>query len=141
MSELALQLIAENKAKHERGEDATYLDLGRCGLTKLPTAIKELVWVETLILSDAWWVYDPKENQGNWQYSQNKGELNRLTSLKGIEKWTALRHLVISQHYDAEKKKTKKLRDLKPLQNLLNLQILYCYSTQINDLAPLQNLI
>ena len=48
MSELALQLIAENKAKHERGEDATYLDLGRCGLTKLPKEIKELVWVETL---------------------------------------------------------------------------------------------
>ncbi len=29
MSELALKLIAENKAKHERGEDANRLDLGR----------------------------------------------------------------------------------------------------------------
>ncbi len=64
MSELALQLIAENKAKHERGEDATYLDLGRCGLTKLPTAIKELVWVETLILSDEWWEYDHEKESG-----------------------------------------------------------------------------
>ena len=32
MSELAQQLIAENKAKHARGEDASYLDLGKCGL-------------------------------------------------------------------------------------------------------------
>ena len=36
MSELALQLIAENQAKHARGEDATFLDLGRCGLERLP---------------------------------------------------------------------------------------------------------
>jgi hypothetical protein len=33
MSELALKLIAENKAKHARGEDARMLDLGNCGLT------------------------------------------------------------------------------------------------------------
>lgn len=35
MSELALKLIAENKAKHARGEDARSLDLGNCGLTSL----------------------------------------------------------------------------------------------------------
>ena len=34
MSELALQRIAENKAKHARGEDARVLDLGNCGLTQ-----------------------------------------------------------------------------------------------------------
>lgn len=32
MSELAQQLITENKAKYARGEDASYLDLGKCGL-------------------------------------------------------------------------------------------------------------
>ncbi|MCA0236804.1 MAG: leucine-rich repeat domain-containing protein [Bacteroidetes bacterium] len=141
MSELALQLIAENKAKHERGEDATYLDLGRCGLTKLPVEIKELVWVETLILSDDWWEYDSKEKKGALQYSQNKGEPNRLVSLKGIEKCAALRHLVISQRYREREKKIEKLQDLTPLQNLINLQILYCSSTQIKNLTPLQNLI
>ncbi len=40
MSELALKLIAENKAKHARGEDARVLDLGNCGLTK----VVEMVW-------------------------------------------------------------------------------------------------
>lgn len=36
MSELALELIAENRAKHARGEDARVLDLGKCGLTEVP---------------------------------------------------------------------------------------------------------
>jgi hypothetical protein len=47
MSELALQLIAENKKTR-----ATRLDLGNCGLTELPPEALECVWVEELILSD-----------------------------------------------------------------------------------------
>jgi hypothetical protein len=31
MSEFTLKLIAENKAKYARGEDARVLDLGNCG--------------------------------------------------------------------------------------------------------------
>ena len=46
MSALAQQLIAENKAKHARGEDASYLDLGRCGLTELPYP-SGMEWRET----------------------------------------------------------------------------------------------
>ena len=34
MSELALKLIRENIEKHERGEVATFLDLGNCGMTE-----------------------------------------------------------------------------------------------------------
>ena len=49
MSELALQLIAENKRVK-----ATYLDLGKCGLTALPKELAELVWLETLNLGDEW---------------------------------------------------------------------------------------
>ena len=36
MSELAQQLIAENKAKHARGEDATYLDIGNAASAPCP---------------------------------------------------------------------------------------------------------
>jgi internalin A len=57
MSELALKLIAENKAKYARGEDASYLDLGNCGLTELPD-LSGMEWLETLILSDRWWEFD-----------------------------------------------------------------------------------
>jgi len=47
MSELALQLIRENKQKQARGEDASLLDLGNCGLTEVPEEIGELVWLVT----------------------------------------------------------------------------------------------
>jgi hypothetical protein len=45
MFELAQKLIAENKARHARGEDASYLDLGRCGLTELPD-LSDMEWLE-----------------------------------------------------------------------------------------------
>ncbi len=51
MSELALQRIRENIEKHQRGEDATVLDLGNCGMTEVPEEIGECVWVEELSLS------------------------------------------------------------------------------------------
>ena len=47
------QLIRENKQKHARGEDASFLDLGNCGLTEVPEEIGELVWLETLSFSSA----------------------------------------------------------------------------------------
>ena len=48
MSELARQLIAENKRTK-----ATFLDLGNCGLTELPAEIGELVWLEGLSFARA----------------------------------------------------------------------------------------
>ncbi len=63
MSDLALQLIRENIKKHQRGEDATYLELGRCGLKHLPPELEECVWVETLILSNRWEEYDLEKKQ------------------------------------------------------------------------------
>jgi hypothetical protein len=53
MTQLALDIIAENKAKHARGEEASYLDLGRCGLSEL-SDLSGMYWVETLILSNEW---------------------------------------------------------------------------------------
>ena len=54
MSELALQLIRENKQKRARGEDAGFLDLSDCGLTEVPEEIGDLVWLETLSFSSEW---------------------------------------------------------------------------------------
>jgi len=48
MSELALSLIRENIEKHQRGEDATVLDLGNCGITEVPEEIGECVCVEVV---------------------------------------------------------------------------------------------
>ena len=83
MSKLALQLIAENKAKHERGEDARYLDLGNCGLTKLPAAIGELTWVETLILSNEWLEYDLKKSRRNIKKAKTRAKKIEYNPLLG----------------------------------------------------------
>jgi Leucine-rich repeat (LRR) protein len=141
MSELALQLIAENKAKRERGEDATYLDLGRCGLTKLPAAIKELIWLETLILSDQWWEYNFENHKGIWQNSRNQGDPNKIISIKGVEKLVSLKKLVVAQISDESgENKGRKLKDLSHLREMSALQILDCSDTQVSDLSPLQGL-
>ena len=53
MSELALRLIHENIEKHQRGEDATVLDLGSCGMTEIPVEIGKCGWVEELFLGNS----------------------------------------------------------------------------------------
>ena len=69
MSDLALQLIAENRKTRE-----TFLDLGNCGLTEIPREIKELAWLKSLSLSSEWYEWDGE----NWQErkSQNSGDKN-----------------------------------------------------------------
>lgn len=47
MSDLALQRIRENIAAHQRGEDATTLDLGNCGMTEVPEEIGECVFIKS----------------------------------------------------------------------------------------------
>ncbi len=71
MSELALQLIAKNKRTRD-----TFLDLGKCGLTKVPSEVGELVWLKSLSLSDRCLKWDGRE----WEEkeSQNAGGSNDL---------------------------------------------------------------
>jgi hypothetical protein len=66
MSERAQQLIAENKAKHAWGEDASYLDLGNCGLTEWPEP-SGMDWLETLILSTEWWEFFRADRAEQWR--------------------------------------------------------------------------
>jgi internalin A len=127
MSELALQLIAENKKTR-----ATRLDLGNCGLTELPLEVLECVWVEELILSSKWWDYDLEKNENSRQTSQNKGEANKITALPpNLINLTLLKKLVISRN---------QISDLSPIEHLTKLQILLCNSNQIADLSPIAHL-
>lgn len=81
MTQRTLDLIAENKAKYARGEDASYLDLGNCSLRELPD-ISGMDWVETLILSDWWDEFDVKK--GDWVKirSKNSGGANRFEKIQ-----------------------------------------------------------
>src|SRR5271157_1578109 len=90
MSELALQLIAENKRTRN-----PFLDLGKCGLTKMPAEVGELVWLEGLSLASEWYEWDGQK----WQRkrSRNAGDSNRaLTDLGPLASLPALRALDVS---------------------------------------------
>ncbi len=126
--ELALKLIAE--AKETR---ATRLDLGNCGLTELPDELFELTWLEELILSNEWDNYSFEKKEWEEFESQNKSKANnikyispKIKLLRGIRKFVA--------------NNQKDLRDLSPLKDLIVLEQLYIYSTQVSDLSPLKDL-
>jgi Leucine-rich repeat (LRR) protein len=146
MSELALKLIAENKAKHARGEDASYLDLGRCGLTELPD-LSGMDWLETLVLSGAWEEFDTKKKQWGWLFSKNSGERNlfentppiplHLPQLKklvaiglGIRDVRFLEKLTSQTTLDLS---YNQIRDVRFLEKLTALTTLNLTGNQIND--------
>ena len=60
--ERAKKLIADNKRTK-----AKFLYLGRCGLTKVPDEVGELVWLESLSLADDYSEWDGEQ----WQYTSN----------------------------------------------------------------------
>ena len=86
MSELAQKLIAENKRTK-----ATFLDLGKCGLTRVPAEVGELVWLEGLSLSDSWDVWNGRHRQ-----SENTGASNGdLTDIGAVVGLSSLATLVV----------------------------------------------
>lgn len=93
MSELALQLIAENKAQYERGDDsAKRLDLGTCDPTQLPKELFALYWLEELVVSNRSWDCETRK-QGE---SENTIGENRLSAVsEEIKELKNLKRLVL----------------------------------------------
>ena len=125
MSDLALQLIAENKKT--RG---TFLDLGNCGLIEIPAEVGELVWLESLSLSSEWREWDGKNwNERKSQNSDNRNDgLIDLAPLAGL---TSLHSLIVAR---------TQVANLSPLAGLTALQTLDVLSTRVADLSPLASL-
>ena len=85
MSQLALQLIRENKQKHARGEDAGFLDLSNCGLTEVPEEIGELVWLDSLSFSSHRWDWNKFIRTNNTGPANKQPSINNLNSyLAGV---------------------------------------------------------
>jgi len=123
----ALRIIQENIEKHERGEDARVLDLGNCGLRKLPLEALECVWVVELILGDEWFDHDMGRKERRYKYSQNRGGDNKIAMLPStLSKMQLLQKLVINN---------MPISDLSPLSGMSNLQILDCSRVQVIDLS------
>jgi internalin A len=152
MSELALKLIAENKAKHARGEDARVLDLANCGLTEVPEEVGELVWLEELNFTKIW--YERHENKWQLRSTMNNGAKNKISILPAfINRLSCLSKLVISDNPIEDLSSISSLINIKefgcsrsrvsnlsPISNLKKLEVLVCHSTLVNDLSPLTNL-
>ena len=77
MSELALQLIEENKRTK-----STSLDLGNCGLTELPAEVGELAWLESLTLASFWIEWDGQRLRQ--AVTRNRGPKMPLCLMSGL---------------------------------------------------------
>jgi internalin A len=144
---------AQQLIERERQTRSGYLDLGRCGLRKMPD-LSDLDWLETLILSNEW---RDKEQQERVN-SQNTGDPNDLTAPRAEFFPMGLKKLVLGGEYarDWEIKDTRFLSSLTGLttldlrynqisdgtflENLTSLQTLYLSSNQISDGLFLGNL-
>ena len=131
MSSLALQRIKENIQKHERGEDASFLDLGACGMEIIPDLLGSCVWLEELLLSDS---YIDMQTQSGYQ-TINVGSPNIIkvfpdciTQLKQLKKIVAAgrRHSdetgILAENFEL-------------LGELPQLKFLYIQDTLVEDLA------
>ncbi len=125
MSELAQQLIAENKKTR-----VTYLDLRKCELTALPPEIGELPWLRALFLSRLQ-IADLSPLAGLTNLEDVCAESTLVTDLSPLIRLTNLRILLISR---------TPVADLSPLAGLNNLEQLDLWKTNVVDLHPLAGL-
>ncbi|MDZ4751415.1 MAG: leucine-rich repeat domain-containing protein, partial [Flavobacteriales bacterium] len=148
MSELALQLIAENKKTKGR-----LLDLGRCGLLGIPVEVLQLTWLEELNFCNEW---------GEWQNgkyrkwnSDNLGEPNHIEGTVDLAPLVNLQKLKFGGYFPDYwpiqsldfAKNIRYLRmsfciisDVSPLKELNSLQSLNFGRNQVSDLSPLKEL-
>lgn len=118
MSELALQLIAENKERHAWGEHARTLDLGDCGLREVPEEIGELIWLETVLLGFS-----------------SKSSLILTTALLGLKNIKSLT-ITVDIPFSA-----KQIKNVEIIGQLYSLEFLKLTSVYINNLSFLKSLV
>jgi internalin A len=145
MSELALKLIKEAKEKR-----LTRLDLGNCGLTELPDALFELVWLEELILYNDDAITAIGVDMGDEVYEhflermdKEKSENNVLKNIPSeIRIFKNLKRISVNVGLFAEKEeRIWQLSDISALSGLTNLQRIELGNTKVTDLSPLSGLI
>lgn len=134
MSKKAQSRIAENKAKHARGEDASYLDLSHCNISYLADELFELTkmnWLKAINLSFNRIIYgtfllDNLTNLRSIDLSNNK-----ISNIRFLEKLTHLTSLNLSN---------SKISNWRTLEKLTNLTFLNVSKNQIRDTQFLEKL-
>lgn len=126
VSERTKKLIAENKRSR-----AKFLYLGKCGLTRVPAEVGELVWLESLSLADSWTEWDGQQWQQSKQTQKSRQTNGSLSDLGPLASLSALQALTVSG---------TKVSDLTPLAALSDLRSLQLLMTPVSDLTPLSGL-
>lgn len=134
MSDLASKLIAENKTAHARGdESAKSIDLGNCGLTELPEALFNCVWIEELVVSNRYW----DNTNSKWIASKNQGKENAIiTPILHIKSLKNLKKLVLCGNPDG----AWSIEEISELFHLTKLHTLNLSNNKIKDISSLRNL-
>ena len=139
MSELALKLIADNKAAFAlEDQSAKSLNLGNCGLTAIPEELFDCVWLEELVVSNEYWKRDIEDMEaGSWVISENTGEKNDISFIpEAINKLENLRVLVL----EGEPNFKWEITTVPALVTLVNLHTLYLGHNRITDITPISGL-
>ncbi|MFN0213151.1 MAG: leucine-rich repeat domain-containing protein [Saprospiraceae bacterium] len=142
--ELALLLIQQNLDQLSRGEDASFLDLGNCGLTCIPSELAGLKHLKALNLGQFFVKYTGRKTINLEQYypkdfsefliqeSNNKGAVNRLSaedlSEIGLNSEICCLYLTNLQ-----------LKDIGALNSFPNLEVLYLGNNELTDISPLRS--
>ncbi|MEA5402281.1 leucine-rich repeat domain-containing protein [Arcicella sp. DC2W] len=169
MSELALQLIAENKKTK-----SPFLDLGNCGLEYyLPNELLDCVWLKQLNLGSLYyniskqkWEETSNRQQGNrfsgseliiLEKLTNLNSLdlsdNKITDIRFLEKLTSLKSLDLSDNQITDNRffekltnlnsldlSSNKIKSIRFLEKLTNLNSLTLINNQITDIRILEKL-
>lgn len=136
MSELALQLIAENKRTKN-----PVLDLGNCRLTEFPMEVSECTHLEELNFKTNYW----DGEAGEIKIPSNELQPNLIARIPDLKHLSYLEILRVGGFFDAEKEKYLEeyiwgLQSLDFVKNISELQILDISGCQVSDLGPLQSL-
>ena len=123
---LVKTLIPENKRTRDK-----FLDFRSCGLTKVPTEIGELAWIEYLNLGGNGRLTDLAPLVGLSALQSLDISRTRVSDLAPLAGLSALRRLNVSN---------TQVSELAPLSGLSALQRLYVSNTQVSDLAPVVGL-
>ncbi len=127
MSELALELIRENKKTKN-----PFLDLGNCGLRKLPDELFNCIWLQHLNLGAIYVDHDIFE----WAYTKNIGLRNTVVKVRNnldkLKKLTQLQGLYLDGN---------NILDISFLQGLTQLRTLVLSDNNISDIIFLKGLI
>jgi internalin A len=145
MSALAQKLIAECKRTKAKS-----LDLGNCGLTKIPDEVFDCVWLKNLSFGTYY-----SDKSGFLERTKNEGNKNEIISIPAkISQLINLKTLSLDNNQIVDIQtignlinlqtlslQRNQIVDIQSLGNLINLQLLFLDNNQIVDIQSLRNLI